>query len=84
MNNQFSVKELERLGFEKEIIPPEHNDGTNALVYYAFRMNDENYTMSLMSDIFEDDVKEVHVQLFEGSKNLSKEFVKAVVKEFKQ
>lgn len=81
---KYTQKQLKEWGFKKNQVPPEDNDGVNTYTYYTFDFDDKNYGLSLISDAFEKGVKEVGVQMFEGNKDLSQEFIESVIKEFKK
>lgn len=79
---KFTEKRLIELGFTKNYIPPEENDGVNDYIYYTLDFDDKNYTLSLISGCFEDGIKEATVEFFEGNKSLTEEFILALKKEF--
>lgn len=82
---KYTKKQLEEWGFERTDVPPKDNDGINPYFYYTLDFDkDVGYNCSLISDAFDKGVKKVGIQFFEGKKNLSKEFIEALIKEFKK
>lgn len=82
--DKFTQKELLKLGFERQYVPPEDNDGVNDYTYYYLGLDGANYTLSLISGVFENDIKEAEVTFFEGEKALSKELIELLIKELKK
>lgn len=77
--NMFTEKDLKKLGFERNYITIEESGADAPFTYYIFEMNGT----FLISGEFEKDTKTTTVELFEGNRPLSREFVEACVKEFK-
>lgn len=78
---RYTQKQLKEWGFEKVEVSPEESGGAG-YIYYTLDLDDR--AAELISTPFEKGVRYATVEFFEGNKPLSKEFVEAIIKEFKK
>lgn len=78
---RFTRKQLKEWGFEKVSVTPEESGG-EGFDYYTLDL--DGRAITLITTPFERGVRYATVEFFEGNKQLSKEFIEAIIKEFKQ